>query len=109
MSRRRWRHPTTRRLVRWLTEGDPSLDAHLDQCERCAGRLERLSESTAPVAEALRETLTVPGDLADRIRSAVARRVEAQADFELLGELLTVPWETALVLADEPPRPGGSQ
>ena len=102
MRRRIW-HPSKRRLREWLEEGDERLDAHIDGCGRCAARLEDLSQPTASLADALHSMLAPPDDLQDKLRVGIARKLDARADLELLGEMLALPWRTMQAMTADPP------
>lgn len=102
MNRRVW-HPSKRRLRSWLEEGDARLDAHIDGCTRCAAKLEDLSQPTVSLAEALHSMLAPPDDLQDKLRVGIARKLDARADLELLGEMFSIPYRTVQALSADPP------
>ena len=91
MSRRRIWHPSRRRLTAWLEDGDQSLDAHISTCERCATKLEDLSQPSVPLGDALRAMLAPPPDLQPRLRNGIAARLQTRDDLRLLFELMGVP------------------
>ncbi|MEM7286368.1 MAG: hypothetical protein AAF480_08465 [Actinomycetota bacterium] len=97
------RHPSKRRLLAWLEVGDDSLDAHMAGCDRCASRLEDLSQPATAIGDALRTMLAPPEDLQPRLRVGIARRMQNREDMRLLFELLGVPWQTARAMSA--PRP----
>ena len=97
------RHPSKRRLLAWLESGDASLDDHLATCERCASRLEDLSQPETAIRDALREMLRPPEDLQPRLRAGIARKMQTREDLKLLFELMGIPWQTARVLSKPPP------
>ena len=100
---RRLGHPSKRRLAAWLEHGDESLDAHLADCERCATRLEDLSQPATAIGDALRAMLAPPEDLQPRLRSGIAAKMQNREDMRLLVELLGVPWQTAQAMSAPPP------
>lgn len=101
-ARRHLFHPPRRRLVAWLEGGEPDLDDHLATCARCADRLEAGAVAVGPVADALLAILAPPTDLAPRLRSGIAARMQARADLAMLAQMLGVPRETLGLLAVPP-------
>ena len=101
--RRGIRHPSKRRLLAWLEQGDESIDAHVATCDRCATRLEDLSQPATAIGDALRAMLAPPADLQPRLRSGIAAQMRNREDLRLLFELLGVPWQTARAMST--PRP----
>lgn len=104
--RRRVRHPSRRRLLAWLEGGDDAIDAHLAGCERCASRLEDLSQPANAIGDALRAMLAPPPDLQPRLRSGIARQMRNREDMRLLVELLGLPWQTARAMSAPSPEDG---
>lgn len=105
MRRRVW-HPSRRRLKGWLDHGDASLDVHLTTCERCATRLEDMSQPAGSLGDALRTMLAPPADLHPRLRAGISRKVQTREDLKLLFELMGIPWQTAQAMQPPPPDPG---
>ncbi len=108
-ARRHLFHPSRRRLQAWLEGGERDLDDHLATCARCADRLEAGAVPAGPVADALLAILAPPADLAPRLRTGIAGRMQARADLMVLAQMLGVPAETLGVLAtpvteDDEPR-----
>lgn len=101
--RRLW-HPSKRRLQDWLEHGDDEIDEHLGTCERCATRLEDLSQPETAIRDALREMLRPPEDLQPRLRAGVARKMQTREDMRLLVDLLGIPWQTARAMSTDPPQ-----
>lgn len=92
-------HPTRRRLSAWLEHGDPDLDEHIDGCDRCAAKIEALSKPTPPIGDALRAMLEPPPDLQPRLRTGIARKLQAQSDAEFLLSFFNLPWSTAQAMS----------
>lgn len=101
--RRRIGHPSKRRLLAWLEDGDDSIDVHIAGCDRCATRLEDLSQPATAIGDALRAMLAPPPDLQPRLRSGIARQMQTREDMRLLFELLGVPWQTARAMSAPDP------
>ncbi len=107
MKRSLW-HPSKRRLTAWLEGGDDSIESHLADCERCATRLEDLSQPSPSIRDALSTMLAPPDDLQPRLRAGISRRMQAREDMRLLVELMGLPWQTARAISpdgdtDNPP------
>ncbi|MDH3753771.1 MAG: hypothetical protein OEU32_07850 [Acidimicrobiia bacterium] len=92
------RHPPPPRLTAWLEGTAPELDAHIENCHRCAEALENLGEPTSPVTAALELVLEPPGNLAPALRRGIARRERDRTDLSLLGDLLALPMHIARAL-----------
>lgn len=102
---RRLRHPSKKRLAAWLSAGDATLEAHIATCERCASRLEDISEPSQPLGEALSAMLAPPEDLYPRLRIGIAAKMSTREDLQLLAELMGLPFQAAKTLAvHDPPR-----
>jgi len=100
MKRNRHMHPSNKRLERWLDGADHDLDAHIEDCHRCATRIEDIAQGESThIAGALRQLLVVPTDLKPRLNDGIGRKMRARGDVELLGELLGVSWRTVRVLS----------
>lgn len=97
--RRHLAHPSRRRLREWLEHGDDAIDPHLSTCERCATRIEDLSEPQRPMADALIAVLAPPADLQPRLRSGIATKMQTREDLQLLVELLGIPVHTLRALS----------
>lgn len=92
-------HPSRRRLLAWLDSGDPDIEAHIDTCERCASKIEALSQPTPPLSEALIAMLQPPPDLQPRLRTGIARKLQAQDDLEFVLGFLGLPWKTVQAIS----------
>ncbi len=110
----RWRfdlrHPSTTRLREWLETGEPAgVGEHVEQCERCANRLEHIDgdesiapslEPTAPLRQALSAALSPPDDLNERVLRGVARRSRVDEELRLFAGLLSIGIETARLMIE---------
>lgn len=93
-------HPSRKRLVNWVESFDPTLDPHLESCNRCTGILEEIVGPMAPMADALREALDVPADVGARIGAGIVAKMEAREDLRLLGDMFGVGFTTARYISD---------
>ena len=51
-------HPSARKLEAWLRDGaTDDVDAHVEDCDRCANRLEELAAPVPELGPALRQTI----------------------------------------------------
>ena len=107
-------HPSKQRLRAWLLTGDPGgVGAHVEQCERCAERLEALDESEpvfaldspSPLRQALTSLLAPPDGLNDRVVEQVTLRTRPDGELALLAGLFAIGVETAQLMFD----PGDDQ
>ena len=89
--RPRWWHPGSAKLRMWLEDGDEKLDAHIATCERCATRLEDLSEPAVPLGDALRALLAPPVDLQPRLQAGITLKMQTRDDLRLLCEMMGLP------------------
>ena len=97
-------HPSDRKLIEWLNgAGDLKVDDHLTTCSRCAEKLEALSgvEEDQALKVALVEALKPEDDLAARVTSGVADRVESREVLEIVSELFVSGLETSKILVTE--------
>lgn len=103
------RHPSNGRLREWLDTGEPAgVGEHVEQCERCADRLEAIDRENAPLPldgtsglrEALVEFVAPPADLGDRVRHGIERRSRAERELSLIAGLLSIGIETAQLMFD---------
>ncbi len=102
---RRLLHPNQRRLRAWLNgESDPSLDAHLATCQRCASALEGLdTPDDLAIGDALAAVLAPPDDLSDRLERKVAAQLDSKVMFGVVTDLFGAGIETSrLLLMEEP-------
>ncbi|MFT5531650.1 MAG: putative anti-sigma-YlaC factor YlaD [Candidatus Poriferisodalaceae bacterium] len=105
------RHPNRKRLEAWLdgAETSPDLDAHLDECEKCAATIEAFAEADGPVQSALKQLLMPPEGLRTRVEVAIAARAQTRSDLEVLGEMLGIGLSTERRMFDGGSKSEGSQ
>ncbi len=109
------RHPSRKRLERWLNASDasPEVTRHLDTCERCAQRIEELAaESTdddegfiGQVGVVLRQVYSAPEGIAERVMTSIESRERADREMNLLFGMFSIPRETAELMLPEEPLP----
>ncbi len=99
-----WRHPSKARLLDWLETGvvDAGLDAHVEQCSRCADELEALAEGDQSVDRALSALLAPDAGLEERMSTRVASAMRDRQDLALLFSVLGSGARTARILFDPP-------
>ena len=107
----RFRHPSKDRLRAWLTgaDGDPQLEAHIDDCDRCSAVIEALGEvsTSEPLVVALAQVLAPPIDLPDRLEAQVSQRLSGREVVALMAEMFGAGVETSrLLIVDPPPSQG---
>lgn len=107
------RHPSADLLRRWLTtDADaeaemPDVTAHVDDCERCAAKLEQLDSGTAEgfdpsaIASALLSLLAPPEGLSARVEGRVIDRLSSRQMVVVLGDLFGAGLETSKLLLTE--------
>jgi hypothetical protein len=96
---RRWIHPSRARLTAWLETGGPDkVDQHVENCDRCAAKLEAIETPGPTLAFALREVLEPPANLAERMNLHVEAALRRREEFMLLAGLLGIPFETARIV-----------
>ncbi|MDJ0768608.1 MAG: hypothetical protein QNJ12_07425 [Ilumatobacter sp.] len=101
-------HPSTHRLRQWLATGAPEgVGDHVEQCERCADRLEELDDAELEAGDmpstlqhVLASVLAPPDDLSERVLQGVAVRSRADEELRLLGSLFSIGVETAQLMLD---------
>jgi len=99
------RHPNRQQLTSWLNGDNETLDEHIDSCERCVGRLEKLDSEilgnvepiTPDLRPALLELLQPPDDFHERISERITERLQDRSDADLFGTLLGIPIEASQI------------
>jgi hypothetical protein len=112
-------HPSRKRLATWLDASDavPAVTEHLETCERCAGRLEELAETSPEddgldreIGEALREAYAAPEGIEDRVLRSIDARERADREMNLLLGLFSIAKDAAeLMLPDDDDRSGSDE
>jgi len=93
-------HPSDRKLGQWIAGSDTTLDRHLASCSYCADRLESVhGESGEAIGEALRQLLSVPEELPERLRTGIDERIANRRDLTLIGEFFGLPLRTVRVFS----------
>lgn len=94
----RLRHPSTRRLQRWLDGAENQLGKHLETCERCVDRAESLSTGEMTVGPALMALLSPSEGVTERLRGGIDDRLRSGEDFTLIAELFGLPIRAARIM-----------
>lgn len=92
-------HPNNKRLLAWANGHEAELDDHVENCLRCAARIEALDEELGDVESALRHVLATPSGLRPRLREGIGRKLEGRGDLSLIGDLLGLPYQTVRVIS----------
>lgn len=105
-------HPSNRRLRAWLeTGGSRRVTQHVEKCEHCVDRLERLDQvdrartagrGRMPIGDALRSLWVAPDDLTLRVTDGLQARRDGNQDLELFAELFSVGVDTARLITPPP-------
>jgi len=109
MARLAFAHPSRQRLLAWLDAADESsgITEHVDQCERCAGRIEELVGQSGPDAgeivdslgDALRDVYAPPEGINDRVFEKIRQRQLADREMNMLFGLLAIPKDAVDLLS----------
>jgi len=100
MRRNRHLHPSDEVLNIWLEGEGQEHHEHIEQCLRCSSRLEELAGDDAQaLVQALHVAVAPPSNLVPRLEDGISRRMQARADWSLLGDLVGVSWRTVRVLS----------
>ncbi len=105
------RHPSKRVLRDWLLgKGPAGLQAHLDECEKCAEALEHLEkdEGLSGLAETLAVVLAPPPDLTERLELGVSARLDSRLLAGIVFDLFQAGFETSRILLSDDPRLEGT-
>ena len=113
MSRVKLSHPRRSRLLEWLETGDGDrITQHVEHCDRCARVLEELSvepgapelEGEAELGAAIREAMSPPANLNERVLRQVEARQRAERELSLFLGLIAIPRDAVDLMMDpEPP------
>lgn len=100
MRRNRHLHPSRSKLASWIEGAQPHLDAHVEECLRCASKIEEIdSGSESSLGLALAQILAPPRNLSTQLTSQIEHKIESRSDLGLLGEMLGVPYQTVKVVS----------
>ncbi|MEZ5229087.1 MAG: hypothetical protein R2710_21190 [Acidimicrobiales bacterium] len=103
------RHPSTEQLRRWLHDDTPvdgpDLTAHIDNCHRCAAKLEHLAIGDdlerSDLGSILSSVLAPNAGLSDRVEGKVIDRLGSRQMLSVLGDLFGAGLETSKLLLTE--------
>lgn len=115
MARLALTHPNRKRLLAWLNAADdaPGITRHVEQCDRCAAKLEELSELPSDgdvgfndqINVALREVYAAPDGINERVLKNIDERERADREMSLFFGLFAIAKDAAeLMLPDDDPR-----
>lgn len=101
MARLSFAHPSRQRLLAWLdaTDDYSGVTEHVEQCDRCASRIEELaaepdSEITTlatSFGDALRVAYEPPDGINDRVLEKIKQRRLADRELNVLFGLFSIP------------------
>lgn len=95
------RHPSRRRLQRWLDTGDSRrVSKHIDQCEDCQEVLEGLSALDFELVADLQAATAPPEDLRERTHGGVDTRLRNEAAIVAFADLFAIGWDVARCVVD---------
>ncbi len=95
------RHPSRRRLQRWLDTGDSRrVSKHIDQCEQCQEVLEDLSALDVELVADLQAATTPPEDIRERTHGGVDARLRNEAAIVAFADLFAIGWDFARYVVD---------
>ena len=95
------RHPSPRRLQRWLDTGETRrVDRHVTECDLCQSILDSLTELDQKVVADLQTVITAPADLDDRTNVGVDVRLRSEAATAVFTDLFLVAWDVAHTILD---------
>lgn len=92
-------HPNNKRLTAWANGLESELDDHVENCLRCASRIEAMDDASEHVRSALSKVLETPEGLRPRLREGIGRKLEGRGDLSLIGDLLGLPYQTVRVIS----------
>lgn len=108
MARLSFAHPSRQRLLAWLDATDESsgITEHVEQCDRCAARIEELVDQAddqepstmTSLGEALSVAYEPPDDINDRVMEKIAQRRLADREMNLLLGLFSIPKDAVELL-----------
>ncbi len=108
MARLSFSHPSRQRLIAWLDATDESsgITEHVDQCERCAARIEELAEqhgadgetAVSSLGDALRAAYAPPEGINDRVIEKIKQRQLADREMNVLFGLFSIPKDAVTLM-----------
>lgn len=102
------RHPTRRRLQRWLDTGEPRrLSKHIERCSRCQELLDEVSALDEELVADLQAATRPPEDLTERTHGGVDTRLRNEAVFGAFVDLFAVGFDFVRTILDTDRAPGG--
>lgn len=100
MRRNRHLHPRDKALTAWIEGEAPEYQEHIELCLRCSNRLEELvGDDASSLVQALSAATAPPPNLGPLLQDGISRRMQARADWSLVGDLVGVSWRTVRVLS----------
>lgn len=95
------RHPTRRRLQRWLDTGEPRrVSRHIERCPQCQEQLEELSALDEELVADLQAATDPPEDLRARTYGGVDVRLHNEAVFGAFIDLFAIGWDFTRAVLD---------
>ena len=95
-------HPTSRRLLRWAEAEKPArVERHIQRCDRCASKLETLTQLAPSGVSLLRAALTPASGVEDRVLEGVQSDLAEHETLSVLADLFGIGWASARLLLDE--------
>lgn len=101
MARLAFAHPSRQRLLAWLdaTDENSGVTEHVEQCDRCATRIEELAAEpdshdaalATSLGEALRVAYEPPEGINDRVLEKIKQRQLADREMNVLLGLFSIP------------------
>ncbi|MGB3737411.1 MAG: hypothetical protein WA964_20825 [Ilumatobacter sp.] len=113
MARLAFTHPSRQRLLGWLDATDESsrITEHVEQCDRCASRIEELAEQsdrletfeTSSLGEALRAVYEPPEGINGRVMEKIQQRRLVDREMNVLMGLFAIPKDAVTLLLPSDP------
>lgn len=95
------RHPTRRRLQRWLDTGEPRrVSRHIERCPQCQEQLEELSRLDEDLVADLQAATDPPEDLRARTYGGVDVRLHNEAVLGAFIDLFAIGWDFTRAVLD---------
>lgn len=95
------RHPTRRRLQRWLDTGGPRrVSHHIEECPECQEVLEEISALDEELVADLQAATSPPEDLRERTHGGVDVRLRNEAAVGSFLDVFALGWDFTRVILD---------